>query len=290
MKLKILLPPLLAALLVTSSLAIPPSAEAQARKTPLNVANTTDDVDVALMVRYIGAQASGTIEVASGDLLFKHGVLASEIADTTITGCGGTAGTLDVDNAACNTIIEVLGRCNASANWRCVRLDSVPEDATAGATLLTKAATQANVVAGVNIFWDTSASFDTTRALVPLGYRTIEPYLLASGGGSSQTIISNPWLGQQTFIQYFNGTSTYASGTSTIQFIEDPIAFSPTESTASTVVFSVAGGATTVNKVITDFIYVPFACNPSVRCLVRINNSAAAAAITLVAGAYNTAY
>lgn len=283
MKLKTML---LAALLFAVPFLAPP-ADAQT-KLPVNAVTTADDVDVAILIRYIGAQASGTIEVASGDLLMKHGVLASEIADTTITGCGGTAGTLDVDNAACDTIGETLDRCNASANWRCVRLDSVRSDNDAGAKLLTRAATQANVVAGVSLFWDTSVAFHSTKALLPLGFRTIENYL---GGPSGTTITPNPWAGRQTAIQYMNATSTYASGTSTLQFIEDPIAYATTGEVApSTVVFSVAGGATTVNKVIADFEFLPFYCTPSVRCLVRINNSAAASVVTIVAAGVSATY
>lgn len=289
MKLKILsrfLPPLLAGLVLAGVLS-PPDAHAQTRL-PVNGTITADDVDIAILIRYVGAQASGTVAVTAGDLLLKHGVLSSEIADTTITGCGGTAGTLDVDNAACDTMGETLDRINASANWRAVRLDAVRSDVLAGARLNALAATQANTVAGLGLVWDTNVAFMVTRALLPLGFRTIEPYL---GGPGGTTITPNPWAGRQTYIQYFNGTSTYGSGTSTIQFIEDPISYAPAGEVApSSVVFSVAGGGTATNKIITDFAYVPFTCNPSVRCLVRINNSAAASVVTIVAGGYSSTY
>lgn len=278
---------MLLALLLLVSPALVPNSFAQTRL-PLNGVITTDDTDVAILLRYVGTQASGTVQVASGDILLKHGALASEVADTTITGCGGTAGTLDVDNAACDTLGETLDRINNSANWRAVRIDSVRSDALAGARLNTLAATQANTVAGVGLVWDTSVAFMVTRALLPSGFRTIDAYL---GGPAGITLTPNPWAGRQTSIQYFNGTSTYASGTSTIQFIEDPIAFAVAgESAPSTVVFSVAGGATTVNKVIADFEFLPFYCTPSVRCLVRINNSAAASAVTIVAAGNSTTY
>jgi len=285
MKLKTLsrfLPPLLAGLILAGVLS-PPDAAAQS-KLPVNAVVTADDQDVAIMVRYIGTAASATIAVTAGDLLFA----VSAAPDTTITGCGGTAGTLDVDNAACDTLGETLDRCNASANWRCVRLDSVRSDSLAAARLNTLGATQAGGVAGVNLVWDTNVAFMATRALLPAGFRTIEPYL---GGPNGTTITPNPWAGRQTFIQYFNGTSTFATGTSTIQFIEDPIAYATSAEVATAaVVFSVAGGATTVNKVLTDFVYVPFAWSPSVRCLVRINNSAAASVVTIVAAGYNSTY
>lgn len=277
MKLKTML---LAALLFAVPFLAPPVA-AQNR-VPVNVANATDDVDVALLIRYIGSEVSGTVEVATGDILLKDGALGAETADTAVTECGAVDGTLAV--ATCTTIGTLIDGCNASANWRCVRLDSVRSDSVTAAALLTRSATAAKIAAGVTLFWDTSVKFHSTRALLPLGFRTIDRYL--SGPGDA-TITANPFLGRQTFLQYVNATSTYATGTSSIQFIEDTVNFAVIETGASSaVVFTVPGGATTANKVLTDFIYVPFQFNIGVRPLVRISNSAAASVVQLVAAGY----
>jgi hypothetical protein len=262
----------------TLDLGLPRDARAQ-YNLPATFANTTEDNDSALIVRYVGAQPSGTIEVASGDLLFKHGALAAEIADTTITGCGGTAGTLDVDTT-CTTLGVTLDRCNASANWRCVRLDGLRSDSDSGAKLLTLAATQATPEDGVLIKWDTSVAFHTTRLLAPPIYRSMRAYL-----GTGTALNANPWLGRTTCVQYMNGTSTYASGTSTIQFLSEQPSFGVTESAPTVNInFSVAGGATTANKVITDFVYTPLCMPQNERTLIRILNSAAMSVPTLVGG------
>src|SRR5262245_32723073 len=104
---------------------------------PVSQALTTDDTDVAFLIRHVGTAVSGTVQVSSGDVLLKVGAQGSEAADTTITGCGGTAGTLDVDNTACDTLGELVDRINASANWKAVILDGLRTDVTAAATLVT---------------------------------------------------------------------------------------------------------------------------------------------------------
>jgi len=252
---------------------------------PVSQAYTADDVDAAILIVYVGTGASGTVAVTTGDVLLKHGVLASEVADTTITRCGATDGTLDVDDAECNTLGELVDSINASANWRAVRQDSVQSDLVSGAALLTRSATAAKTRLGVPLFWDTSVSFDTTRLLVPPGYRNdISRYL--TGIGVDTKVRSNPFGGRQTSLQFYSGTSTFATGTSTIQFIEDPAAFSVTlgaEADDDVVVFSTAGGATTVAKDVTSFQTLPFYFVEGRRALVRINNSAAASVVTQVA-------
>lgn len=270
------------------------------KSVPVNVANTTEDADVAIQIRYIGS-LSGTVQISSGDVLLKVGASGSEVADTTITGCGGTAGTLDVDNAACDTIVETVNRINASANWRAVWIDAIGTDNDAGAKFLTLAATAANRPDGLSINWDTSVAFHTTRALVPYGlpvvpvtgvyfsYRTIAPYL--NGVGNS-AMVERPFNDVRTFLTYGNFTTTYGSGTSTIQFLDCDTHFRATATFAAgssescSVVFSVAGGATTVNKVIADFEFNPFVFTPGNRALVRVSNSAAASVPTVVASGY----
>ncbi len=251
---------------------------------PAGGANATEDNAVGVLIQYIGAQQSGTAQVSSGDLLLKHGVLASEAADTTVTGCGGTAGTLDVDNAACDTAGELVDRINAGGNWRAVILDGLRSSATAANRLIDVAATQAKVNGGLGLKWDTSVAFHETRALVPSAARAIEFYLDGTG------LRANPWLGTQTFLTYLNETTTFGSGTSSIQCYSDQQVLSAggVGSATETLEYTIAGGATTVNKVITDFIYAPLAFKPNARAVCRVNNSAAASVPTLVTAAVQT--
>lgn len=252
---------------------------------PAGQANATEDNDSAFLIQYIGAQQSGTAQISSGDLLLKHGVLASEIADTTITGCGGTAGTLDVDTSPCTTLGGLVDKINTSANWRAVQLDGLRSNVTAAATLVTLAATQAKVTGGLGVKWDTSVLFQTIRAAVPSVARGIEFYL------DGVNLRANPFGGTQSFLNYLNETTTFGSGTSTIQCYSD----TPTLATGGasgaateTLEYTIAGGATTVNKVIADFEFSPLGFKPNARLVCRVNNSAAASVPQLVIGAYQT--
>lgn len=248
---------------------------------PANIGVAADDVGVAFLVQYIGAQQSGTIQVSSGDVLFKHGVLAAEIADTTITGCGGTAGTLDVDNAACNTLGELVTVCNVSTNWRCVPLDGLKSDATASATLLTLAATQAKVTGGLGVTWDTSVALHETRALVPVEARSIEFYL------DGTALRPNPFQGTQTFFVHGNETVTYASGTSFIRVYETT--YTPASATDTEVIISnKASGATTVLGEQANYLYSNLMGTPGRKLLYSIRNSAALGTVSMVATAYQT--
>jgi hypothetical protein len=246
---------------------------------------TADDTDVALLIKYVGTQASGTVAVVAGDLLLKHGAVSAEIADTTITGCGATAGTLDVDNAACNSLGELVDKINTSANWRAVILDGLRSDVTSGATLLALAATSASLSEGLVINWDTSVAFKASFAAnAP---RKISSYLSTGGGRIAATLMPNVFQGKQCVIYHVNATSTYGSGTSAVQVVS----VTPVNKSGGAVgtevvqtVFSLAGGATTVNKVVIDSVSasgVGVLTNRDSKCLVRIVNSAAASAVLL---------
>lgn len=272
------------------------------RSLPVNVANTTEDADIAFQVRYIGSQ-SGTVQVSGGNVLFKDGPSGSEIATTDITGCGGTAGTLAV--ATCTTVAPLVNRINASAKFRAVWIDAIGTDSVTGNKLLDVAATAANSPQGFTVNWDTSVAFHTTRLLAPYGlpvipvtgppisWRTIAPYI---NGVGNVNMVERPFNDLRTFLSYLNETTTFGSGTSTIQFLDCDTHFRPTalftggSVESCTVVFSVVGGATTVNKVVADFEFNPFVFTPGNRILVRVSNSAAASVPTLVASGYATPY
>lgn len=247
---------------------------------------TADDTDAAFIIKYVGTAANGTVAVTSGDVVLAHGAVSAEAADTTITGCGATAGTLDVDNAACNTLGELVDKINTSANWRAVILDGVRTDVTSGATLVTLSAASAGASDGVLVKWDTSVAFKVTFAAnAP---RKMGQYLSSGAGRVAAPLIPNVFQGKQCIIYHVNGTSTYGSGTSAIQVIS----VTPTNKSGGavgveanpTVVFQKAGGASTVNSVAIDSVStsgVGVLTFPDSKCIVRINNSAAASAVLL---------
>jgi hypothetical protein len=136
------------------------------------------------------------------------------------------------------------------------------------------------------INWDTSVAFKASFAAnAP---RKIGQYLSTGGGRISPPFIPNVFQGKQCIIYHVNATSTFGSGTSAVQVVS----VTPTLKSGgaagvdanSTVVFSRAGGATTVNAVVIDSVSasgVGVLTYPDSKCLVRIVNSAAASAILL---------
>jgi hypothetical protein len=93
-----------------------------------------------------------------------------------------------------------------------------------------------------------------------------------------------PFNGMNAVIKGFTATNTFASGTSTLQIIEDT---DPTSATGSAVKYSVAAAATTVAAE-KNFTLNPYEGARSARVLVRISNSAAQSAVQLaVSGEFN---
>src|SRR5574341_738020 len=216
-----------------------------------------DDTDVAFIIKYVGAQSSGTVQTSSGDILLKHGAQGAEAADATVTGCGATAGTLDVDNAACDTLGELVDKINAGGNWRAVIVDGLRTDTTAAATLVTMA----------------------TIAITP--YRTMGPYLVGT------RLVQNPYQTSRGLIVKLNATTTYASGTSAVNFYSVKVNNNTANSAATsqpgseivTQVFGEPGGATTVNKIF-DLTSYGIWGKKGEKLVARVENSAAMSAVT----------
>ncbi len=276
----------LAALLIVFSLS--PPARAQAiipfpwkSLLPASGALTAEDTDVAMIIKYVGAQPSGTMAVVAGDILLKHGLVSAEIADTTITGCGATAGTIAI--ATCTTLGAVVDKINASANWRVVILDGLRTDLVSSQQLLAVAAASASKVDGVPINWDTSVAL--TISYAPGAPRSMKGYLAP---GVSPALITNPFAGRQTILYHINETTTFGSGTSFVTVTSvQPKNVSGGNGAETNIqqIFRLAGGATTVNKVALDALnqsYVGLLCNPDSKCLVRVTNSVAMTVSTLV--------
>ena len=150
----------------------------------------SDDGDIGLVVRYVGSQASATVEVAatSGDITFKHGDLGSEAVDSTIDSGGDDPGVIDVSDANANTMGEVVDLINASPNWEAYLVDCLRADAS-GTLLLTMSATQANKTVtpqGVRLYKDSSQNdnYDISLAIMnrlyPNGFERTESKSLVS--------------------------------------------------------------------------------------------------------------
>lgn len=238
--------------------------------------------DTPLVVKYIGSSAIAklAVDASTGDLTFTQGAVGTE-TDTTLE-CpvsGALGGVIDVSNAACDTLGEVVDIINASTDWRAVIVDGLRADS-ANNTLITLAA-DAGVQApgGLGLLNDGTVSLTMTRALTDK--RTMASYL---GGGN--TLLVNPFRGERTVAYQFSATTTYSSGTSTLQVISVKPDIRNGSETA-TVVWSAAGGATTVLGTLN---FQPFGIfgRKDEKLLVRVLNSAVMTAAT--GNAYGNEY
>lgn len=214
-----------------------------------------EDGDTALFCKYIGTNACGSIAVdaSTGDLTFTDGTCGAESATSTFE-CPVSAplgGVIDVSNAACNTVGEVVDIVNASSNWRCLpyaalRADDLNGLSNAG-SLVTISATLATGPNGLGLKYDSSVFASSTKVLAstspsnqPSGYALLSP------GGNSTSFNKNPWANDQYLLSAASVRSTYASGTSLIYVyaVERNFAAAGSE-TVTTLWGPVTAGATT---------------------------------------------
>jgi len=279
------LPYLLLAIVALASL---PAPDAYAQRMfpssdPATAVLTADDTDTAFLIKFVGSNPFSSVTVTAGDVLLKYGTASADTADTTITRCGATDGTLDVDDADCNTLGELIDSINVSANWRAVPVDGLRSDLVSGATLVAFAATNGSLGAGLAVKWDTSVNFEATQCLNCS--RDITTYLAGRGNVLAPGFTENPFAGKQAAFVVGQFTSTYASGTSTIQIVSSKPKFSAPLGTAAETVTTLAGFAGGATATMKELNYHPYGIlgKKDERLLVRINNSAAASAITFYA-------
>lgn len=234
-------------------LATPTFAQA---KVPAGNVLGADDTDVAILVKHLGssAEAAGEVAVAAGgDITFTASTVAVDDFECPISGALG--GVIDVSDAACDTIGEVVdiinGNCTGcvKGNWVAVILDGQRGDSSNN-SLLTISATGADAKGGLELKWDTdTVGFTSSIAIVPVEARSIEFYL--GGLGSSRTLKSNPFANTQAQLLQANATSTYGSGTS-IYYVRSIAVANAANNGLNTEtahpIYAEVGGATTANK------------------------------------------
>lgn len=227
----------------------------------------SDDQCIALLIKYIGSEQSGTVTIASADITFKAGDVGSEANDTSIGGELDSGATLDVSDAANDTLGECVDLINADANWMAVIVDGLRSDSSA--KLLDQAATQCKVPTGAKFYFDTSGEFKTSVLVAPEKFRTdIRTYMYSADGPF--TSVYKVFQGMRAEVTYASGKSTYGSGTSTFSLISD-------DGTTETTFFNEAGGATTALKNFTINANVGLSGLKDQRLIARIANSAAMA-------------
>lgn len=251
--------------------------------------NATVTSAPAIWVKYIGSSADGEVAVdaATGDLTFISGANGSEAASTSFE-CpvsGALGGVIDVSDASCNTVDEVLEIINASSDWRAGVITAMLTDSSNN-TLNTQASTSAKSRNGVVLYNDGAVSFHHSVLLAPTPQSNRAPFW-ASLAGSSNTLnwTQNPFDDSRTVVDFISGVSTYGSGTSTINVYASTLSQGATVSETVRTIYTAAGGATTVAATPT----LPtngIRANEGERVIVRIVNSAAMTAASLTATGY----
>ncbi len=205
-------------------------------------AQVVDDNDVALVVKYIGTQASGKVQIdSSGNFVFIHGAVGAEVADTTI-GAPTLNGTITVSDATADTFGEVVDLINASANWVAYIRDVLRADSSNASTgsLVTMASTAAKVSGGVPIYKKTSKTLNLSVAL--RGAPVDADFTKDSAGRVSFPLREK---GKWTELMKVISNNTFASGTSKIQV------YRINRLTGAAVkIAEQAGGATTVDQTV----------------------------------------
>lgn len=242
-----------------------------------------EDGDTAMFCKYIGtsACASIAIDAGTGDLTFTDGTCGAESATDTFE-CPVAAplgGVIDVSNAACNTMGEVVDIVNASTDWRCQLFEALRTDTSVDA-LATIAATQATGIGGLALNVDSSVALTQTISITPPGIN----FSHLSLGPTSTSFKTNPYANSQAVLTAAQSLATYGGGTSLVSVIAvDRIFGASGSETVTTVWPSMVNGATTVRKVFGSCDTPATGCEPAwgpgglacpvgKQCLVRVTN------------------
>ena len=177
-----------------------------------------EDVTVGMIVQYIGSEDSGKIQVTSaGDLVFIHGDVGSEAADTTIIATVPGTINVDTDGSAPATAKEVEDIINGSKNWRCRQTGLLPDDDMDVSTgfLITRASTQAKVAAGIPLYIDGTKPKLMSWAITGVQFNnlTVEDGKSSINGLVTDEVCEN-WL------DYAEILNTFASDSSVFKVYE----------------------------------------------------------------------
>jgi hypothetical protein len=254
----------------------------------------TDDTDVAMLVRYVGIPGTGytaattTVEVGADLITFLlDGVGDPEITAAALAaGCPGAAGVIDIDDAQCNAIGEIVAVINAAAGWRAVPLDALATDQAyetgVSKRLLTQGATSAAGADGLALPWDTTVQLSVSRALVPPEARKMGYYL----SGNANVLNRDPFERSRALFLKGNGTVTTAGdATFSLISVRDTYNEAGALTEVATTLYTEPGGATTVNDVFDLGPYgIPGPWGEKV--IARLSATTSASVVTLSAPAF----
>jgi hypothetical protein len=182
-----------------------------------------DDTDVALICSYTGTDAGGgEIAVAAGgDITFTVATVADATFECPVSGALG--GVIDVSDAACDTLGEVVDIVNGKTtnsltpttgtDFKCVIIDGLRTDSS-NDTLLTFSAATADYPNGKSLLFDSDVALTTSFAVLPLEARSLPFYWRARGVLAADPFLN--WTGVVGYVWEDTGTCTGADTTRVI--------------------------------------------------------------------------
>ena len=225
---------------------------------------------------------------------------------------GGLGGIIDVSNAACNTVTEVLNIVNTpTSNFRCAPYAILgTDDLDISGTGWLKAVTDqaCSRPDGCKIVSDTDTALKISNVLAPESvYADAGAWFVGAVRGGATGFQSNPFLNKRGLLSGVSTLSTYGSGTSVTNVYSVKGEFKPyysantgsgntvgaTYSETATLLWGpITNGATTVFKTFGTCDTAATACGPEwgpwgvlgrkdEKILVRITNSDALATTSL---------
>lgn len=239
------------------------------------------DTDPALYIKWTGTTAEPTIAVeADGNLTFTLGGSAYTGFECPVSGALG--GVIDVSDAACNTLGEVVDIINADINngadmnggFIAVIAGGLRSDASDDSFLADAADDDVQTVNGEIVYWDTSTLDDVNVTLTDLnrGGRT----WWGDRAAEKIHLPANPFADSENVLLYASENITNAGtiGNFSAYCVVEKYAFTGGSETVYTMYFE-AGAATTVTGFINEFINAGGLRCQGGKVLVRIEASGA---------------
>jgi hypothetical protein len=211
------------------ALAVPSAVQAQSNsfREPIDAvlgSNVADDTAVTLVIFYIGPEVNGKVVTASGSITLTSGAAGAEAADTTIecplvTTYGGV---LDVSNAACDTVGELVDIVNSTSGskWRLFPVAALRADVLTTTNLVAATYASANKPNGAALLVDTSVALHTSIVLGNVQAKVSDFFT------AGNLPLTNPYKGQWVMFTSLDEVATY-TGAGLVEIYDVEIAFNP---------------------------------------------------------------
>ncbi len=223
---------------------------------------TAVSTDVGIYIKYIGTAAgvaTVAVDAATGDVaLVANGAVdvgASGTVDTGAVCAGGVANSLDVSDAQCDTVGELVDIINVSSNWLAVPHAMLRSDTTIN-TLITLSATDAKSPKGLGLLKDTVVTLNMTNVVFPK-----DPGGAARGmlwyTSAKNSITQNPFEDTDTVLLYAAETITTtdnAANLFTVYCVVPNFVNRGASTEAANVIYQEAGALTTATGKIDEFL------------------------------------